>query len=82
MRAQAQMSQWRATCALSARHVMRSMCRIGLVLGGVCLPAGTAAAQTPPFTVPRLITPTVSGLRAQAQAAPAAEPIPAWRPVM
>ena len=73
------MSQWRATCALSARHVMRSMCRIGLVLGGVCLPAGTAAAQTPPFTVPRLITPTVSGLNAQAQAAPGAEPIPAWR---
>ncbi|HTV01110.1 MAG TPA: tetratricopeptide repeat protein [Luteitalea sp.] len=62
---------------------MRFGGRIGVLVAGVCLGAGPAAAQSPPFTVPRLITPTVgTTVSSQAQpqaAAPATEPIPAWR---
>ena len=59
MRAQAQMSQWRATGASSARPAVRSRyrIRIALLVGGVCLHAVGATAQNPAFTVPRIITP-------------------------
>lgn len=78
MRAQAQMSRWRATGASSARYRMWSSGRIGTLGAGVCLYACVASAQTPPFTVPRLITP--AGATGQAQPAePPAEVVPAWQ---
>ena len=69
------MSQWRATGASSARQTMRSSYCIGILVAGVCLPVA-AAAQTPPFTVPRIITPVGT---AQPEPGVATEVVPAWR---
>jgi tetratricopeptide (TPR) repeat protein len=76
MRAQAQMSQWRATGASSARQTMRSSYCIGVLVAGACLPVAAAGAQNPPFAVPRIITPVGA---AQPEPGVATEAIPAWR---
>ena len=70
------MSQWRATGASSARRKMRSSYCIGLLVAGVCLPVAVPAAQNPPFTVPRIITPVGS---AQPEPGVATEVAPPWQ---
>jgi tetratricopeptide (TPR) repeat protein len=78
MRAQAQMSQWRATGASPARRAMWSNGRIGVLVAGVCLLASPVLAQTPPFTVPRIITPGGTAQPAP-PVDPPAEVAPAWQ---
>ena len=76
MRAQAQMSQWGATGATTARHAMRSAARIGLLAGAVCLQATAMWAQSLPPGVPRLIPQTTTPGAEHPR--PQAEPVPGW----
>ncbi len=72
------MTQWLATGASSARRAVRFHVRIAVPLAGVCLHAALLGAQTPVFTVPRIITPPGSA-PVTLQAEPQAEVVPAWR---
>ncbi len=72
------MSRWRATGASSARHAIRPLGRIGVLLAGVCLSGPALLAQTPTFTVPRIIPPVGTMVQA-ASPEPPPEVTPLWQ---